>query len=121
MGPRVLVDTNILIDQLAGQAKARAEIRMHENRAVSVISRIELMVGVQDAERQRAESLLSNFIQIELTPEIAEEAVHVCQTTRLKLADAILLATAHVEGRVLLTRNTRDFQEGRFVRFPYAV
>ena len=121
MGSRVLVDTNILIDQLAGFEAARAEIRSHDDRAVSVISRIELFVGLKEGERARAESLLSNFVQLELTPAVVEEAVRVRQATRLKLADAIILATAHVEKRVLLTRNTKDFQVGRFVRFPYKI
>ena len=65
--------------------------------------------------------MLSNFVQIELGPDIAEETVFVRRQTRLKLPDAILLATAHVEGRVLLTRNTRDFKPGRSVRVPYTV
>ena len=84
-----------------------------------MISRIELFVGLREGERTRAESLLSNFVQVELTPAIVEESIRVRQSTRLKLADSILLATAHVERRVLLTRNTRDFSPGRFVRIPY--
>lgn len=119
MGSRVLVDTNILIDQLAGLEAARTELRRYEDRAISVISRIELFVGLREGETDRGENLMANFVQIELTPGIVEEAVKVRRTTKLKLADAILLATARVENRVLLTRNTRDFKEGKFVRIPY--
>ncbi len=119
MGSRVLVDTNILIDQLAGVEAARVELRRYEDRAVSVISRIEMFVGLREGEAERAEGLMGNFVQIELTPDIAEETVRVRRTTRLKLADAVLLATARVEKRVLLTRNTRDFKPGQYVRIPY--
>ncbi len=121
MGSRALADTNILIDLLAGQRLALTELRAHNDLAISIVSRIELLVGLRDEERMRAESMLRSFKLIELTPEIAEEAIRVRKTTRLKLADAIILATAHVERRVLLTRNTRDFQAGRFVRIPYTL
>ena len=121
MGPPALVDTNILIDLIAGLPLALNVVRRHPNRAISVVTRIEVLVGLREGERDRAEMLLSNFQQIELTPEIAEETIQVRRATRLKLPDAILLATAQVEKRVLLTRNTRDFQAGRFVRFPYSV
>ena len=82
MGSGVLADTNILIDLLAGVAPSLLELRKHEHRAVSVISRIELFVGLREGERTRAESLLSNFVQVELTPAIVEESIRVRQTTR---------------------------------------
>lgn len=34
------------------------------------------------------------------------------RTNKLKLLDAMILATAQVSGRVLVTRNTKDFGEG---------
>ena len=121
MGSGVLADTNILIDLLAGFESSLTELRKYDDRAISVISRIELFVGLREGERARAESLLSNFTQVEITPDVVEESIRVRQTTRLKLADSILLASAHVERRVLLTRNTRDFSPGRFVRIPYTL
>lgn len=119
MGSPALVDTNILIDFLAGVPAAARELHKHKDLAISVISRIELLAGVPTDRRDIAEDFLRRFIQIELTPAIVEESVHVRRHDRLKLPDAILLATAHMEKRVLLTRNTSDFRPGRFVRVPY--
>ncbi len=70
--------------------------------------------------RQKFPSFLGTFIQIPLSSAIAQKAVDVRRTNRLKLPDAILLATALVEGRILLTRNTRDFPRATSsVRIPY--
>jgi predicted nucleic acid-binding protein len=41
---------------------------------------------------------------------------------RLKLPDAIILATAQTRGRVLVTRNTKDFPaEMPGIRVPYVL
>jgi predicted nucleic acid-binding protein len=41
---------------------------------------------------------------------------------RIKMPDAIILATAEVAGRVLVTRNVKDFPSGmRGVKVPYKV
>ncbi len=119
MGTGVLVDSSILIDFLNGSAQSAQEIRKHPDRAISVISWIEVMAGVRTGEEARAEAFLKEFKLLQLTAPIALETVNVRRDSRLKLPDAVLLATAHVERRVLLTRNTKDFQPGRFVRIPY--
>jgi predicted nucleic acid-binding protein len=46
---------------------------------------------------------------VELNEAIAEEAVQVRNSKRLKLPDAIILATARVHGCQLVTRNSKDF------------
>ena len=49
----------------------------------------------------------------------AEAVRYVCE---LKLPDAIIFATADVEGRLLVTRNTRDFSpDDPGVRVPYRI
>ena len=51
---------------------------------------------------------------------MAEKAAAIREMGRLKLPDAVILATAEVEGIALLTRNTRDFSEEHpLVRIPY--
>ena len=119
MVTRVVIDTNILIDLLAGVPEATAEIRRHPDRVISIISWTEVLAGLRDPERALAHLVTENFPVVQLTADVATEAIHLRQTTRLKLPDAVILATAHVEKRVLLTRNTRDFSPGRFVRIPY--
>ena len=121
MGSSALVDTNLLIDFLSGVSLAQSELARYTDLAISVISRIELLAGEQGASLHRAERFLTMFKQIELTPTITERAILVRRNTRLKLPDAVLLATAEVEGRTLLTRNTKDFKSGPAVRFPYVL
>ena len=119
MGTRVLIDSNIVIDMLAGRSLAFQAIKQHPDRAISIITWIEVVAGLEDDQLDLRELVAMNFPVVALSPEIAQEAAHLRRTTRLKLPDAVILATAHSEKRVLLTRNTRDFSEGRFVRIPY--
>ena len=119
MGTRVLIDSNIVIDVLAGVPHSLREVRRYSDRAISIVTWIEVVAGLRDDELELREFVAKNFPVIALSPEIAEEATVLRRTTRLKLPDAVILASAHVEERILLTRNTRDFSEGSFVRIPY--
>jgi predicted nucleic acid-binding protein len=121
VGTRVLIDSNIVIDVLAGVPRALAEVRKHRDRAISVITWIEVTAGLTEEEQRLREFVSANFPVIALTPEIAEESAFLRRTSRLKLPDAVILATAHKQDRVLVTRNTRDFSPGRFVRIPYTL
>ena len=65
-------------------------------------------------------SFLATFTHLPLSPEVAERAVQIRKASRIKLPDAIILATAQVHHRVLVTRNTRDFPVGKEgIRIPY--
>ena len=121
MGTGVLVDSSILIDFLNGVPEAKREIHSHINRAISVISWIEVTAGIRAGEESRAEAFLGSFQLLQLTTPIAVETANIRRNTRLKLPDAVILATAHVEKRTLLTRNTRDFGDGVSVRIPYTL
>lgn len=117
---KVLFDSTIIIDALKRIEPAIDEIRLYEDRAISVVTWIEVMVGARarDAEAVTRE-FLSRFGRIELSPKIAEEAVLVRQEYRLRLPDAIILATARSERRMLLTRDSRDFGGSTGVLIPY--
>ncbi len=116
----VLFDTNIVIDIFAGVQLAHDEYDRCPDRAISVITWMEVMAGAAPDEAAKFLSFLATFIQIPLSPAIAQQAVEVRRTSKLKLPDAIILATAQIEKRTLLTRNTRDFKaENLAVRVPY--
>jgi len=106
---------------LAGRSQAFGAVKQHQDRAISIITWIEVVAGLRDDQAELRDLVAKNFSVIALSPEIAEEAALLRRTTRLKLPDAVILATAHSEKRVLLTRNTRDFSEGRFVKIPYTL
>ncbi len=109
----LLFDTNVLIYGLEGSRSSSvdllAELSPLEG-AVSVVTWIEMLVGAADSSRTR--QLLSRFTLIALNNRVMEETVILRQTTRLKLPDAVIYASALATGRTLVTYNTRDFPPG---------
>lgn len=120
---RSLLDTNILIDYLAGVEAAREELARHPDAFISAITWMEVMVGAADEdEAARLRSFLSGFHLVPLDEAVSERAVTIRREHRIRLPDAIIWASArHVEGQ-LVTRNTRDFPEDDpGVRVPYRI
>jgi predicted nucleic acid-binding protein len=118
-----LFDTNILIDHLNGVAKATREIRRSHDPAISVITWIEVMTGAASpSEEAILRGFLSNFQCLEITREVAERAAVNRRQKRIKMPDAIILATAEAAGRQLVTRNVKDFPAGTSgVKVPYKI
>lgn len=118
-------DANIVIDALAGFPPARTEIE----RAVGLTSRpwisrmawIEVLSKGNEAMVKDAMAFLSRFGLDEIDDEISRRAAALRrERPRLKSPDAIILATAQIRGRVLITRNTKDFPaEMPGIRVPY--
>jgi predicted nucleic acid-binding protein len=105
----LLLDTNILIDVLRGEAPALAWLEQQERPHISVISWIEVLVGCRKGESGRVEAWLETFPRLPLDDAIALESVRLRQHQGLKIPDAIILATARCADLNLATRNSRDF------------
>src|SRR3546814_7220107 len=108
------LDANILIDALLDHRPAYREMtRIAESGARMWISRIawiEALSKGDDAAARDILSFLSRFGLEEIDDEIAHRAAALRrERPRLKSPDAIILATAQIRGRVLGTRNTKDF------------
>ena len=117
-----LFDTNILIDHLNAVPEARKEIERFESRAVSIITWMEVMVGANDDLVEPTRRFLEGFEVIALTDEIAETAVALRRAHRIKLPDAVIWATARTAGRLLVTRNVKDFPaDDPGIRDPYVL
>lgn len=115
-----LFDTNILIDFLSGVAKARTVLERHPDRAISIITWMEVMAGTSANEEREARALLLTFRIAPITQEVAEKAHILRRERRIKLPDAIIQALAQLDRRTLFTRNTRDFPENQpGVQIPY--
>ncbi len=118
-------DTNIVIDALAGFEPAREEITRAVGRGGRIwISRmvwIEVMSKGSIDALQRSEGFLNGFSIDEVDMEIAARASALRrERVRLKSPDAIILATALLRGRVLVTRNIKDFPaQMPGIRVPY--
>ena len=115
-------DTNIVIDMLAGFPPALSEAALHAEVGISRITWMEVLIGAPDAATQANwESFLRQFEMVEIGEVVCREAVQIRQQHRLKLPDALILASARAYGADLVTRNTKDFKPGTpGVRVPYA-
>lgn len=114
-------DSNILIDGLKGIKGAERELVRYKRRFISRVTWIEVLTGAMPDDAQRAEAYMNYFSVIELTEEIARRAATLrSQRKRLALADSVILASAQTSGRILVTRNTRDFPATMpGIRIPY--
>ena len=118
-------DTNIVIDALAGFAPARDEIlRASLDGARARISRIvwiEVLSKGSQSSIRNAQAFLGGFAIDEVDAAIASRAASLRrEQRRFKIADAIILASALVHGRTLVTRNTKDFPASMpGIRVPY--
>ena len=119
---RVLLDTNILIGELRGHMQARDEIASHGYSAIRAITWMEVMAGAPDALSIEPQAYMRQFKLCPIDDQVAEEAVKIRRAHRLNLPDAIIWATARLDNRVLVTRNTKDFAAGTpGVRIPYGL
>lgn len=104
-----------------GVPAADVELRRYPERFISVVSWTEVMIGASSTdEAAQCRDFLASFSVIPFDLAIAEEAARIRRSTRIKLPDAIIRASAKVTGALLVTRNTRDFpSDDPFVRIPY--
>jgi predicted nucleic acid-binding protein len=113
----MLIDTDVLIWCLRGNARAVAAVEQLPTRKISVITRMELMQGCRDKNEHH---LLRRFLHdqelqtIELSAEIGYladiwmEQFHLANA--VGVADCLIAATASVLGLPLLTANARHFR-----------
>jgi predicted nucleic acid-binding protein len=118
---QVVFDTNILIDYLNGIGAARTEISKYPKGLISILTRMEVLVGVKDVrEEMQVRLFLNRFKTIALSDEIAESAVRIRKELGMNLPDAVIYATAQTYQCLLVTRNTKDFPVSRVdIRCPY--
>lgn len=118
---KFLVDTCILVDHLQGQAAATRFLEAQRGAAISLVTWMEVMAGAESADEAEAlRALLAGFELLAVDAQVAEEAVVLRRERRLKLPDAVILATARVHDLEFATRNTRDFKPSeRGVVVPY--
>ena len=117
---KALFDTNILVDYLNAVPQARSELNRYTEKAVSIVTWMEVMVGASGGVEAATRGFLSTFHIIALDGEIAECAVSLRRGHNIKLPDAIIWATAQVRAMLLVTRNIKDFGPGDpGIRMPY--
>jgi predicted nucleic acid-binding protein len=117
---KALFDTNILLDHIKGIEAARIELPRYEDRAISIVTLIEVLVGTTASTEPKERALLAEFALVSLNSAVAEETAILRRRYRMKLPDAVIWASARTQGRLLVTRNTKDFPaDDPGVRLPY--
>ena len=118
-------DANILIDALWDHPPAHEEIRRASGSGgriwISRMAWIEVLSKGDESLVRDALRFLARFSIDEVDEETALRAASLRrERPRLKSLDAIIFASAQVRGRVLITRNTRDFPaQMPGIRVPY--
>ena len=115
-------DTSILIDWLNGRAPAVAELSRYSRHRLSRIVWTEILAGESLETRDVLRGLLAAFDIVEIDARIAAAAADIHRRSRMRLIDAYVLATAQVNGAILITRNTKDFPANLpGIRIPYTL
>lgn len=115
-------DTNIVIDWLKDRPQAIQELERYPRHSISRITWMEVLAGEPPGTRDNIRDLLASFELVEVDGRIAAAAADVRHRTRMKLLDAIILATAQTQGALLITRNTKDFPvKIPGIRVPYTL
>jgi hypothetical protein len=112
-------DTNIVVDALNGVAAADAEYQRYERVLISRITWMEVLVGETGDDTYIRNFFESRFEIVPIDDEIAEAAIKLRRSHKVKLPDAIVWATAQVRSIELVTRDT-DFKSNWVgIRHPY--
>jgi predicted nucleic acid-binding protein len=120
---RAIVDSDVLIDYPQGQARAKVELGRYARREISIISWMEILGGsTAPDEEATCTEFLNSFTVHPLSVGNATEAERIRRSSRIRLPDAIVWATARCEGCLLVTRNSRDFPPtDPGIRIPYRI
>ncbi len=119
---KILLDSVILIDHFNSSPRATAYLNIVQPQAaISVVTRAEVLVGIEDQQRRYAIRTLELFPLLDVSKEIADLSAQLRRQFRWRLPDAFQAAIAQHHRLQLATRNTRDFDPAKhsFVVVPY--
>lgn len=115
-------DTNILIDWLRDRPAASAELGRYNRHRISRIVWTEVLAGEPLQRRDTVQQIIAPFEVVEIDARISLAAADIRHRGTMKLMDAYILATAQVNGAILITRNTKDFPANMpGIRVPYTL
>jgi predicted nucleic acid-binding protein len=118
MASLTIVDTDIIIDVGRGipeALKCLQELKSSSRLAISVITKMELIVGCSNKlELRRLEKFLQQLHIITIDSPISENAVDLLSSYRLShgllIPDSLIAATAIIYDSPFITKNQRDYR-----------
>lgn len=126
MGQQYLIDSNVVIDYLCGKISEKGMLFMNQIindiPSISVITKIEVL-GYKTTHE--AYQLLSEFVEdsivLGLSDDIVEQTIEIRKELKTKTPDAIIAATALVNQLTIISRNVKDFDKIKGLKFlnPY--
>ena len=124
-----LLDSNILINHLRGQAAVATWLReslVSRDLYISVATRTEILAGVHPHEETTTLALLSSLTSLPATALIADQAgrwiyEYARQGIQLSFPDALIAATAMTHDLALVTTNARHFPMDDLQVYPLQI
>lgn len=109
-----LIDTNIVIYYFNGLTDDESiHALLAESFKISIITKIEFLGWSQFAADPnlyaQAKAFINHASLYDLNDAIAEQAIQLRQQFKVKTPDALIAATALVQGLAVVTNNTADF------------
>ncbi len=114
---RYLIDTNAIIEYLGATLPEdvlnRLDSVVGTQFFLSVINKIELLgfAHLTRTEEKKITHFIESAFLISLENSIVEKTIAIRKSTKIKLPDAIIAATAMEYDLTIITRNVRDFEQ----------
>lgn len=116
MGPRFLIDTNILIYLSKGEFPGSIDDQwllqlFKDSFQISIITKIEFLGWRKHTLEtfKTAQTFLKHAVIHGLNESIADKTIHIRQSHKIRLPDAVIAATCLVQALTLVTINDKDF------------
>ena len=100
-------------DALSASALAVMELAIEQGTgAISVVTRADVLAWPQHTAQSLQEAIvgMASFAQLSVDAATADEAARIRRECHLKLPDALIAATALLNGVPVVTANARDFE-----------
>lgn len=111
IGSKAILDSNVIIDAVLGRIDIEKSVYKYQNIYISLITYIEVLgFNFKDEEEKTLTTQILGMFEI-INPDIkiADTTISYRKIKKIKVPDAIILATARKQNAELLTSNIADF------------
>lgn len=111
-GNKALLDSNVIIEAAKNNISLKEVVSKYDNIYTSIICYIEVLgySFKDEKEKSAIEKILRIITILNLDKEIADIAIEYRKQTKIKLPDALIIATSEKIRADLITSNISDFK-----------